>query len=69
MPRITTTRGREYRGEDSDNDDSGRPHRNWRPLEDGRYPNQGGRPPDQGGYPDRGPPGGGYPHRNGDPLE
>ena len=46
MPRIVTTRGREYRGEDSDNNGSGRPRRNWRSPEDGRYPNQGGRPPD-----------------------
>ena len=46
MPRITATRGREYRGEDSDNDGSKRLCRNWRPPVDGRYPNQGGRPPD-----------------------
>ena len=35
--------------------------------ERGRHPKQGGRPPDKGGYPDRGPPGEGYTHRNGRP--
>ena len=45
IPRTTTNRGREYRGEYSDNDGSRRPHRNQRPPEEGRYPNQGGRHP------------------------
>ena len=60
-------RRREYPGGDSKDDDYRRPHRDQRPPERGRYPNHGGRPPDQRGYPDRGPPGGGYPHRNGQP--
>ena len=44
VQRTTTTRGREYPEEDSDNDGSRRPHRNQRPPDRGRYPNQGGRP-------------------------
>ena len=46
IQRTTTTRGREYREEDSGNDGSRRPCRNQRPLDEERYPNQGGRPPD-----------------------
>ena len=46
IQRTTTTRGREYREEESDNGGSRRPHRSWRPPNEGRYPNQGGRPPD-----------------------
>ena len=46
IQRNTTTQGREYREDDSDNDGSRRPCRSWRPPNEGRYPNQGGRPPD-----------------------
>ena len=46
IQRTTTAKGREYRGGESDNDDSRRPCRNWRPPNEERYPNQGGRPPD-----------------------
>ena len=67
IQRTTTTIGREYREEDSDNDGSRWPSRNQRPPDRGRYQNQGGRPPDHGGYPDRGPPVVVYPHRNGRP--
>ena len=73
VQRASTTRRREYPGEDSDNYGSRRPHRDQRPPDRGKYPNQGGRSPDQGGYPDGGPlgyggpPGGGYPKRNGRP--
>ena len=44
IQRTATTRGREYGEEESDNDGSRRPHRNWRPPNEGRYPNQGGDP-------------------------
>ena len=40
------TRRREYPEEDSNNDSSRRPHRNWRTPDRGRYSNQCGRPPD-----------------------
>ena len=69
IQRTTTTRGREYREEESDNDGSRRTCRSQRHPDEGRYPDQGGRPPDQGGHPDRRPPGGGCPHRDGRPLE
>ena len=57
VQRASATRRREYPGEDDDNDGSRRSHRDWRPPDRGRYPNQGGRPPDQGGYCDGGNPG------------
>ena len=44
VQRASTTRRREYQGEDGDNDGSRRSHRDWRPPDRGRYPNQGGRP-------------------------
>ena len=61
MQEASMPRRREYPGGSGNDDDYRRPYRDQRPPEGGRYPNQGGRPPDQGGYPDRGPPGGGYP--------
>ena len=46
MQGASMPRRREYPGGDSNDDDYRRPHRDWRPPERGRYPNQGGRPPD-----------------------
>ena len=64
-------RRRKYPGGDNDEDGSGMLHRDWRPPERGRYPNQGGRPHDQGGYPGGGPPDGdeGPPDGGGPPGE
>ena len=46
VQRASAPRRREYPRGDSEDDGSRRLHRDWRPPDKGRYPNQDGRPPD-----------------------
>ena len=46
VQRAPITRRREYPGGSSNSYGPMRPHRDWRPLDRGSYPDRGERPPD-----------------------